>query len=246
MKITFLGTSHGVPSPTRFCSGTMIEVGDAVYIIDGGAPVIDQLLRHGVAPERVKAVFTTHMHGDHTLGLLNFLDLSSWYYKDASFDCYLTDDEGVAAFRQVIYAVSKKFDEERIRLKTFEKGEFYKDENVTVTAYPTLHFHNGKYPAYSLVVDTKDGERVIFTGDLHWADAKDFPTVAIDEPSDAIICEMAHFSYKTIFPILDSTKTKRIFINHVYFDYDENMAAIKSAKRHVPIVAVEDNDEFEI
>lgn len=246
MKIRFLGTSHGVPSETRFCSSTMIEVGEAIYIIDGGAPVIDQLLRSGAHPNSVKAVFTTHMHGDHTLGLLNFLDLCSWYYKESAFECYLTEEAGVVAFRQVIDAVSKKFDEERIRLKVSSAGTFYRDENITVTAYPTLHFHNGQYPSYSLVIDTKDGERVIFTGDLHWGDAKDFPTVAINEPSDAIICEMAHFSYKTIFPILERCPTKRIFINHVYFNYDENMQAIRDAKLPVPIKAVEDNEEYDI
>lgn len=246
MKITFLGTSHGVPSDTRFCSCTMLEVGEAVYIIDGGAPVADQLTRHGIDYNRIRAVFTTHMHGDHTLGLLNFLDLASWYYKDASFDCYLTEEEGVKAFTNVIDAVSKKFDTERIRLKVSSAGCFYKDENISVTAYPTLHFYNGKYPSYSLVIDANDGERVIFTGDLHWADAKDFPTVAKQEPSDAIICEMAHFSHETILPILNECPTKQVFVNHVYFDYDVNMKAIKEAKLRMPIRAVEDNESFTV
>ena len=246
MKLTFFGTSHGVPMETRFNSCTVLEIGEAVYIIDGGAPVADQLVRHGIDYNRIKAVFTTHMHGDHTLGLLNFLDLASWYYKDASFDCYLTEEEGVKAFTNVIMTVSKKFDTERIRLKTSAPGCFYKDENLTVTAYPTLHFFNGQYPSYSLVIDTKEGKRVIFTGDLHWADAKDFPTVARTEPSSAIICEMAHFSHKVILPILNECPTERVFINHVYFDYEANLNAVKEAKLNMPILAVEDNDSFEI
>ena len=246
MKITFLGTSHGVPMNNRFCSSTMLEVNGSVYIIDGGAPVADQLSRHGVEPKRVKAIFTTHMHADHTLGLLNFLDLCSWYYKDSSFDCYLTEEDGVKAFTDVIMVVSKKFDTERVRLRSYTAGRFYEDENISVTAYPTLHFHNGLYPSYSLVIDTKSGERVIFTGDLHWADAKDFPTVAKTEPSDAIVCEMAHFSHKTILPILNECPTKRVFVNHIFFDYEENLAAVKEAKLNMPILAVEDNDSFDI
>ena len=47
MKITFLGTSHGVPAKDRFCSGYMIEAGDATYLVDAGAPVADLVLRHG-------------------------------------------------------------------------------------------------------------------------------------------------------------------------------------------------------
>lgn len=41
MKITFLGTGHGVPSPDRHCSATLVEVGGKRYLIDAGAPVVD-------------------------------------------------------------------------------------------------------------------------------------------------------------------------------------------------------------
>ena len=58
MKITFIGTSHGVPAADRYCSCTMIESGNSVYFIDGGAPMIDELLRHGRHPDEVRAVST--------------------------------------------------------------------------------------------------------------------------------------------------------------------------------------------
>ena len=61
MKITFLGTSHGVPSPTRYCSATLLEVEDRAYLIDAGAPVADLLIRRGVPFEKLRAVFTTHI-----------------------------------------------------------------------------------------------------------------------------------------------------------------------------------------
>ena len=81
MKITFIGTSHGVPAADRYCSCTMIESGNSVYFIDGGAPMIDELLRHGRHPDEVRAVFNTHVHGDHTAGIYHFADLVDWYYK---------------------------------------------------------------------------------------------------------------------------------------------------------------------
>lgn len=34
MKITFIGSSHGVPEPHRKCSCIMIEIGEQVYFID--------------------------------------------------------------------------------------------------------------------------------------------------------------------------------------------------------------------
>ena len=63
MKITFLGTSHGVPAANRFCSSYMIEAGNAVYLVDAGAPVADLVLRQGREITDVRAIFTTHIHG---------------------------------------------------------------------------------------------------------------------------------------------------------------------------------------
>ena len=98
MKITFLGTSHGVPSAERYCSCTMIEVGGATYFIDCGAPLIDLLIRRGTDLNSIRAIFTTHMHGDHVNGLTAFADLCNWYYKTTSFDVYLTDERGIRTF----------------------------------------------------------------------------------------------------------------------------------------------------
>ena len=244
MKITFLGTSHGVPMTDRFCSSTLVEVGDAAYIIDGGAPVADMLIRRGIPFSKVRAVFTTHSHADHTFGLLGFISLSNWYYRDSSYDLYMTEQVTLDAFKNVILAAEKAFNEDRIRMKLVSEGEFYKDENITVRAIPTRHM--GEYPSYSFIIDTADGKRVVFTGDLHGRDAADFPQIAKDEPSDAIICEMAHFNHAVALPILAKCPTKKMLINHIFCGYEENLAAIAEAGKTMPVHAVADGEEIEL
>ena len=64
MKITFLGSSCGVPQSDRYCSSAMIECGDRLYLLDAGAPVTDLLTRRGIDFARIKGVFITHMHED--------------------------------------------------------------------------------------------------------------------------------------------------------------------------------------
>ena len=64
MRITFLGTSHGIPEKDRFCSCTMIEVGENLYFIDAGAPIVDLIIRSGRKVEAAKALFTTHCHSE--------------------------------------------------------------------------------------------------------------------------------------------------------------------------------------
>jgi len=42
-------------------------------LLDGGAPLLPHMKRVGVDPGSIDAVFITHFHGDHTLGLPTFV-----------------------------------------------------------------------------------------------------------------------------------------------------------------------------
>ena len=103
MKITFIGTSHGVPAKDRYCSCILIEVGGSFYFIDAGAPLADVIQRRGLDFNNFKAVFTTHAHGDHTAGIFQAADLLNWYYKGGSADFFLTDPEQVRLYHGLIY-----------------------------------------------------------------------------------------------------------------------------------------------
>ncbi|MBR6790744.1 MAG: MBL fold metallo-hydrolase [Oscillospiraceae bacterium] len=247
MKITFLGTSHGVPAADRFCSAAMVEIGEAVYLIDGGAPTGDLLIREGISYDRIKAVFTTHIHGDHTLGMLGMLSLANWKFRTSSFVTYLATEEGIDAFKKIIEVTDSPLDESRLPLKLTVPGAFYDDGVLKVTAIPTRHMEAAGKPTYALVLEA-EGKRVIFTGDMHHKDAADFPQIAKDEPSDLIVCEMAHFGHDVIIPIAASCPTKMLMFNHVWWNYEESMAGIKAAdgRYAMPIVAVEDGDIYEL
>lgn len=247
MKLTFLGSSHGVPSAVRYCSSAVLEVGEAAYVIDAGAPVADQLLRRGIPFTHLRAVFTTHVHSDHTGGLPEFLSLSNWYYKKASFDVFLTEQRLADALLAVVGAMDSAIDTDRLRLRLVTPGVFYEDENIRVTAVPTRHMDNGARPTYSFVIDAlQEHKRLVMTGDMHNGDAADFPQIAKDEPSDCIVCEMAHFPPEVIMPIVAACPTKRAIFNHVFCKYDQSMAAIRAAGSDpaypFPVRAAEDGD----
>ena len=137
MKITFLGASHGVPEPNRRCSCAMIEVQGRIYFIDMGVMVIDELRTRGIPVESVEAVFLTHVHGDHTNGLIHFVDLCSWYFKNADPLICVPD----MAMKQVIDAwlrvtLSHPRD---IRFQEIAPGVIYDDGLLKVTAIATQH-----------------------------------------------------------------------------------------------------------
>lgn len=247
MKITFLGTGKGgYPTLTRNCCAVMLECGDGIYLIDCGAPVLDQMTRLEKNFDRIRAVFTTHMHGDHTFGLPALCSVCSWHYTGSSFDVFLAEQRGVDSLKAYILASDKVFHEDRIRLKTIAGGIIYSDENVTVRAIPTAHCL--PYPSYAFVFEG-EGKRVVFSGDLRRPDAPDFPETVRAEHSDAFICELCHFTTDHIFPILASCPVDRIFFNHIGgIDVTQTIAAIQDFADRAPmqIYAPDDYDSYEI
>lgn len=215
MKITFLGSSHGVPSAERFCSCTMLEVENSIYLIDAGAPVVDMLMRHGKSVEDLRAVFTTHSHSDHTKGLVGLTCLCNWYFKKASFDVFVTNEDIPAVVSAYIAATDGgKLDEDRLRSRLACEGDIYKDENIKITYIPTKHCEPAQ--SYAILVEA-EGKRILFSGDLSSGLKKeDLPKIAIETPTDLIVCEMAHFGLEHIQPYMKQLQTAHLCFNHVY------------------------------
>lgn len=245
MKITFLGSSHGVPAAERYCSCSMIEVNGALYFIDAGCPLIDLLIRRGEDLNRIRGIFTTHLHGDHTNGILAFADLCNWYFKTVRTGIWLTEQAGIDDFRRLIVTTQGlPMDDERLPFHLVQPGKVYEDENIRLTAMPTQHMAHSNRPAYSYLLEA-EGKRVIFTGDLsQWLAREDFPALALEEETDLVICEMAHFGVKEIRPYLEHCKAKEMVFNHVF--PLEKLEQIEALNGQFPfhIRTAADNDEI--
>lgn len=75
MKITFLGTSSGVPTKSRNVSGVALAAGEnkGWFLIDCGEATQHQLLNTKLSTRNLSAIFITHIHGDHCYGLPGLL-----------------------------------------------------------------------------------------------------------------------------------------------------------------------------
>lgn len=69
IKITFLGTGGGMPSPSRGVSAIALQVGGDVLLFDCGEGTQRQFMLSSVSFMKVTAIFISHFHGDHFLGL---------------------------------------------------------------------------------------------------------------------------------------------------------------------------------
>ena len=240
MKITFLGTSHGVPEPDRRCSCAMLEVSGNYYFIDMGTQAMEDIVRRNINVNDIKAVFLTHTHGDHTDGIINFVDLVNWYYRDAKPAVFFPNAAMISALStwiQVSNASNAPL-RDGLDLRAVQKGELYDDGILKVTAIPTLHCTD----SYAYYIEA-EGKKILFTGDLAHPD-KDFPEIAFEKELDLIVCEAAHFLCEDTEKVLDKTKAKRVLLNHIPAYRDASIFNVLQNKHSYSIA--KSNDGMEV
>ena len=236
MKLTFLGTSHGVPEPHRQCASTLVEVGGKYYIIDMGCMVIPELVNRGIRVDDVKGVFITHLHTDHMDGLFQFVELISWYYKTpdpviALPELTIRDD--IRSYLQHTGLTMKELPFVKI-----QSGVIFDDGILKVTAIPNQH----RDLSYSFLLEA-EGKRVLFTGDLKHPSV-DFPKV--EGCVDLAVCEGAHFLVTDYLPVWEGMDIGQIAIHHYV---NRNVAHILKLQKELaptPVHMVADGMEIRL
>ena len=247
MKVTFLGTSHGRPEADRHCSATMLELenGDA-YLVDTGAPIADMVYELGKQIEKLKGVFITHLHSDHLDGIFCLLTLVTTRYNMA-FDIILPGTEVYEHIKRYVELTCKiNFPSDKIRFIEPSEGRVFEGKDITVDYFETKHIPPEK--TYGMVIKA-EGKTLVFSGDMSGGlKGDDFPKYALENPTDFIVCEMAHFTFSDLAPYIKRVNTKTFCINHINRaeKYSSVSVANESGEYDFPIIAVKDADEFKI
>lgn len=260
MKITFLGTSHGITEKDRFTSSTLLTVGNKNYLIDAGAPIMKLLQEEDVPFNTLSDVFITHSHADHYLGLVEFVNQMESFkqfegvkvkihgpelFPYEAMRTFLFGGGDLHSFKLGGNRHETNDSTQRISFENYFEGEIFDDGNIKVTAYKTKHFAD----SHSLLVEA-EGKRILFTGDLRH-DLIDFPKEAVKNGVDLLIMEGAHarLASEPILNVLRSVDTKRMLINHIYYgmnpdgDIEKAKLALKDC---YPIDAAYDGLSVEI
>lgn len=69
ISVTILGNSSAKPTAKGHPSAQVVNINEQLFLVDAGEGVQRQMARCGISPLKLRAVFISHLHGDHVFGL---------------------------------------------------------------------------------------------------------------------------------------------------------------------------------
>ena len=181
MRVTLLGTGTPNPHPDRFGPATLVEAGEQRLLFDAGRGVTIRLNQLGIPMREVTAVFITHFHSDHLVGLADLwligwlppnygrrrVPLRIWGPKGlgkitAGMEQAYATDIAIRVKDEALPRSAAKFDVNEYS----EGGVIYEHEGVKVTSFEVNHGDLIK-PAFGYRVDYAD-RSVVISGDTRF------------------------------------------------------------------------------
>lgn len=177
-KLVLLGT--GTPNACPDASGpsSAVVVGDRAYLVDFGPGVVRQAAkayRNGIdalRPDRLVTAFCTHLHTDHTAGYPDLI-FTPWVLERKE-PLLVFGPKGIRDMTEHLLKAYKvdidfringfeKANEVGYRVETQEitSGVIYRDDRVTVEAFPVSH---GTLESYGFKFTTPD-RVIVISGD---------------------------------------------------------------------------------
>ncbi len=140
-SITLLGTNAAQPTPQRFTSAQVLNVNEALYMIDCGEGAQMRLSEHQVRRSNINQIFISHLHGDHFYGLIGLL--TSFALNERTQPLHIFSPEGL---QEIIEALAKPQGEGRFTypihfhvVDTTQHRLIFEDHRVQVFSLPLRH-----------------------------------------------------------------------------------------------------------
>lgn len=135
-RVYFLGTGAAMPI-TRNLPCLALKVDSEIYLLDPAEGCQGRLFRYGLSPLKIRAIFITHSHGDHYLGLPGLLQSMTLSGRDAELK--------IAAPGVLVEALNMLFKTGiikpsfKVNTEIVKDGYLYRDTKIEAIAFPVEH-----------------------------------------------------------------------------------------------------------
>ena len=170
-KVTLLGTGSPPAEIDRFGPAALVVAGSEQLLFDAGRGAAQRLRQLAISMSDLDAVFLTHLHADHTVGLADLWLAASLDARTAPLTMY-----GPQGTREMVAHLGRAFEaDQRIAAVAagtvshqIAQGEVYRQNGVTVTAFHVDHAA-GSTPAFGYRIDYA-GRSIVLSGDTRPSD----------------------------------------------------------------------------
>lgn len=158
IKIYFLGTGAGAPSPSRWTASIAVAVGSSIYLLDCGEGCQLRLSMLGISPLKISALFLTHEHGDHVLGAAPLIESMSHHGRKDPL--YIVSSQSVLELIRTAIKITSR----GISFDLYHRSpwEGYEDSNIEARGFRSCHSNNSW--GYRIYIKKKN-YTICYTGD---------------------------------------------------------------------------------
>lgn len=195
IKVTLLGTGTPQPTMDRFGASILVEAGNQTLLFDAGRGCLQRLRQVNVFYNKINALFLTHLHSDHIVGIPD-LWLTGWLtsqraaplevFGPAGTNAMISYLRNAFAYDIKIRIEDDKADPQGSRLlpKEINQGTIYEESGVKVIAFLVDHYP--VVPAFGYRIEYK-GHAVVLSGDTRYSEN----LVRYAKEADLLIHEVA-------------------------------------------------------
>ncbi len=139
-QLKILGSSSAVPAYGRNHTAQILQIYNNFYLIDCGEGTQLQLKKYKVKINKINAIFISHLHGDHFLGLFGLISTMSLLGRTK--DLYVFGPRGLSDIITTQLKYSETILKFELIFETLGKDvneEIFNFSNITVETIPLSH-----------------------------------------------------------------------------------------------------------
>jgi ribonuclease BN (tRNA processing enzyme) len=218
MKLTILGAGTCIPYPDHSPAGHLVEIDGNMILLDAGPGTIVRLAERGVSYRDLSYIVLTHLHTDHALDLLTFLQANNatpgWKRTEP---VILVGPRGIKEWLSRLFDLFDGTAPEGFALEIHELG-------AETLAFQTWHLQTeltGHTPT-SVAYRVSDGRKsLVYTGDA--ANTQGIARLARDADLLLIECSLPdgwqtpdHLTPRQVGEVAGRANVRRVVLTHLY------------------------------
>lgn len=139
-RIHILGCGSALPTLKHNASSQVVDIRGKLFMVDCGEGTQVQLRRSRVGFTRIQAVFISHLHGDHCLGLIGMISTFGMLGRTATLHVYAPGEfERMLQLQMDMFCKGLEFEVVFHAVDTTKHQVIYEDKSLTVASIPLEH-----------------------------------------------------------------------------------------------------------